>query len=195
VKSLQPWNGEWKLVGTYGANTTNRLCTRLEFGESYHYQVRAVNASGVSEWVSIKFVAGDALPAPTDLKISNYDRVSGTATLSWTDNATTETQYEVKSLQPWNGEWKLVGTYGANTTNRLCTRLEFGESYHYQVRAVNATGVSEWVGIEFVANEDLNSNDKSDDVISNVFANFFAEETENDFWFELEETLIKRVKW
>ncbi len=193
VQSMSPTTGEWRAVGSYDGAATSRVCTMVTPGETYRYRVRAIYADGFSAWVEDELVTSVALPAPEFVKIEGYDRDASTATLVWS-SMEGAIGYEARSFKPWTNAWGMVGRYDANTTSRVCSSLSYGGSYHYQVRAIYENGYSDWVGVEFIANESLNGSTEGTDAVSAAFADFFAEGVEDDFWFELEESLGKRRK-
>ncbi|MDX1485510.1 MAG: M12 family metallo-peptidase [Alphaproteobacteria bacterium] len=70
--------------------------------------------------------------------------------LSWTDNASDETAFEVER-SPDGTSWTKIATVGAsgdtgNTVNFNDTGLAASTTYHYQVRAINCAGNSAYAG-------------------------------------------------
>ena len=65
----------------------------------------------------------------------------GTAVLTWSDRSTTETGFEVRRFD------KTVATVGPNISTTEFTGLDAGTSYHWDVRACNASGCSGWHGV------------------------------------------------
>lgn len=86
--------------------------------------------------------AGPSVPAPTNLAAT----ASGATTinLSWTDNATDETGYQVER-RVGSGSWALVAELGANATAHSSTGLLEGATYSFRVRAVRNASVSSWL--------------------------------------------------
>jgi hypothetical protein len=69
---------------------------------------------------------------------------SSTARLTWIDNSSNETGFEIfRRLLP-SGSFVSVGTRGANATLFDDTGLAASTSYEYRVRAYNTTTVSPW---------------------------------------------------
>ena len=87
-------------------------------------------------------VASLALPpaAPTQLTVTP---ASGTELdLAWTDNATTESGYEVwRSVS--GGTWVRIAQLAANTVSYMDVGLSQGTSYSYYVRAVDSAGYAD----------------------------------------------------
>lgn len=77
----------------------------------------------------------DGLDKPTSLDVSAT--TSSAITLSWVDNATSETNYEV--YRSTNGtSFSLLDTIAANSTSYTDSGLTANTSYLYKVRAINA---------------------------------------------------------
>jgi predicted esterase len=85
---------------------------------------------------------GPAPGKPTGLSATpvSYSQIN----LSWTDNSTDETGFEIwRSTQPFSG-FLPVGQVGANITTFSDTALGFNVRYYYRVRAVGVNGESEF---------------------------------------------------
>ena len=76
--------------------------------------------------------------APSDLVATAAS--SSQIDLTWTDNATDETGFEIERLDGSN--WVQIATLGANTQSYSDTGLAAGTAYQYRVRATNASGDS-----------------------------------------------------
>src|SRR5262249_3436120 len=66
----------------------------------------------------------------------------GRVDLSWTDNSSNETGFEIAQ----DDEHHVAATTEANRTSTLVTGLDPAGSYHWYVRACNLAVCSEWVG-------------------------------------------------
>ena len=132
----------WRNLKTLPADATSRACFSLTVPGAYAYRIAAINETGVSEWAEITFVA-EKLPTPTNLTTSNYDPLTGTATLTW-DDVEGETGYLVQSSVDGGKTWKQLPSLKADATSRLCSGLIDGRSYIYRIAAINETGISEW---------------------------------------------------
>ena len=77
----------------------------------------------------------------------------GTAVLSWTDNSSTETAFEIDISDPYSSAgWEPLTTVGANTTSYSDNTLDLEGYRDYRVRAVNAAGASAFTAPLEVAN-------------------------------------------
>lgn len=74
--------------------------------------------------------------APTNLLATANTPIS--ATLSWTDNAIDELNYEIYRSNQSGGPYSLISIISANTTSYLDGSLLPNTDYYYQVRVVNA---------------------------------------------------------
>lgn len=123
--------------------------TTASSGTTYHYRVTAVrlqtSMSGsyanqsCGELVSI--IHGGTTPAPpTRLAASGTGTTS--YNLTWDDNATNETGYEVQRRNPANGVWSTIATPAAGSTSFADSGATAGGPNHYRVRALGASGNS-----------------------------------------------------
>jgi peptidyl-Asp metalloendopeptidase len=128
-----------------GTNTTRFSDTGLTGGTTYSYRVRAWNSAGTSEFTNtVTFVTPAAPPPPASPAPANVKLATEVATVAWSD-VTNETAYEVmrETRNPKNGRWTAtLLPVGADMTS-LMESLSPG-TYRYAVRALNASGVSEW---------------------------------------------------
>ena len=77
----------------------------------------------------------------------------GTAVLSWTDNSSTETTFEIEISDPYSSAgWEPLTTVAANTTSYSDNTLGLEGYRNYRVRAVNAAGASAFTAPLEVAN-------------------------------------------
>ena len=130
----------WTSAGTATSATVNGLST----GTTYYWQVRGVNAQGVTPadsgtWWSFSVSASS--PGPLS-KIGPTSGTTGLGTsvgLSWgaSSNATSYV-YCVSLTSGTCGGWTTTGTGTSATVSGLST----GTTYYWQVRGVNVTGVT-----------------------------------------------------
>jgi len=102
---------------------------------------------------------GTAPAAPSNLNAvaGGFDRIN----LSWTDNSSNETGFELLRSISQTGPFVGIFTTGAGVTSYIDSGLNASTSYHYKVRAVGAAGESPYVFAYSDANWRLN-NDFSD---------------------------------
>jgi hypothetical protein len=138
-------NGTWALVTTTQPDVTYRRDGSLWSGTGYVYRVRAVNASGdsayASEVTATTPTVGDFLPAAP----SNLNAVAASTTeidVSWLDNSSSETGFQVERRTVVNGTWALVITVQEGATSYHDSSLAPSTGYIYRVRAVNSVGGS-----------------------------------------------------
>ncbi|MGN6625881.1 MAG: CBM96 family carbohydrate-binding protein [Tepidisphaeraceae bacterium] len=77
--------------------------------------------------------------APTNLTAPSVQ--TNAVTLNWADNSNNETGFQVQRKQG-TGAWATLTTTSANATSYIDTTVSAGQSYSYQVIAVNAAGSS-----------------------------------------------------
>jgi fibronectin type 3 domain-containing protein len=132
--------GDWATVAALPADTTGYADSGLTPFTIYLYRVRAINGTGPSGWSGVvSAVTANPPAAPTGLEAS---AVSSTqVNLSWTDNATTETAYEVYR-QTGGGMWVRIAVLAPDTTSYSDRSVTAGTTYTYQVRATSNEGAS-----------------------------------------------------
>lgn len=140
------------------ADATSYSVTGLVASTTYHFRVRAAGSgtwSGYSNTASATTLAGPP-SAPSNVT-TPLSRDKRTVTITWRDNSTNETGFEVRRLQRnANGTWPtpdftnftnlaLVRTTGANATTSASTTDTPGPgTYRYYVRALNGSLASGW---------------------------------------------------
>ncbi|MBQ8286467.1 MAG: hypothetical protein IJZ10_09205, partial [Thermoguttaceae bacterium] len=96
---------------------------------------------------------GAAPLAPTGLS-AKFNAATQTATLSWTDNATDETGYQVERLGADGETWTLVARLDANATTWTTDALQPGETRRYRALAVNAQGAASSEAVDLTLDAD-----------------------------------------
>lgn len=92
------------------------------------------------------------MPAvPTASPVLNGSATSSTAnTLTWADNSTTESGYEIeRSLSATSG-FAVIASKGANITTHADNGLAIHTTYYYRMRMVNASGYSPYSNVKEV---------------------------------------------
>jgi hypothetical protein len=130
-------------VATVGANATTYADSGLSASTTYHYRVRAYNATGDSAYSNTATAttpaASATLAAPSELtlKVASSSRID----LTWRDNSSDETGFKIE--RSTNGtSFTQIATVGADVTTYSNTGLSSGTRYYYRVRAYNAGGNS-----------------------------------------------------
>lgn len=137
----------WNSAGNTSTNVTTKTVSSLRDGASYLFRVRAYNYYGSSEWTTGEFRTSqseNAPNAPADVKLSNYDAISKTIEVSWTDNASNEAGFTVQYSYDGGATWYVDASCAANTQHRTTTGLVAGRSYQFRVCAFNDDGASDW---------------------------------------------------
>ncbi len=133
------------------ANSTSRSDTGLAASTQYFYRVRARNATTDSAWSTVANATTQSAPPPPP--VATPTGLSATATsasqinLSWTDNATNETEYVVQRDTTNAFAAPQTTVLAANSNSRSDTGLAASTQYFYRVRARNATTDSAWSNV------------------------------------------------
>jgi len=150
-RSLDGSTGWTEIAGSLAANSTSYSDNGLNASTTYHYRVRANNVAGNSGYSNVANATTFAVtPVPATPTALTATAISASQiNLSWTDNATDETAYKVERSTDGTNFIEIVGNLPANTTSYSDNGLTAATTYHYRVRAANATGNS---GYSNVAN-------------------------------------------
>ena len=126
------------------------------------------------------------MAAPT-VETPVYNASTGRVTFSWNEAENVE-KYRVE-LSTADGDVRVYVLNGSATSQSFGS-LEAGKTYYFRARAHQASGAgnSAWSEVvEFTV-------PTATEAVSDAFADFFAEEGEDDFWFEFEKALGGRSK-
>jgi fibronectin type 3 domain-containing protein len=143
---------------TTGANITSFTNSSLMAGKTYHYRIRAYNSSGNSGYSNIASSTTQLVllkpGAPSNLVAS---AVSPTQIeLRWSDNSQVEAGYQLERSINGGALFTLLKTLSANTTSHSDLTVSQGTTYHYRVRAVNASGSSAYSSVASVTTPPAN---------------------------------------
>jgi len=135
-------SGTYTYLTYVGANVTTYTNTGLTHNSEYYYRVRAYNASGYSSYSNEASATTPILNAPSNLSASavSYKQV----TLTWTDNSSEETGFEIERKTGAGGTYARITTASANATSYTNTGLTQGTEYFYRVRAVSGSNYSQY---------------------------------------------------
>jgi hypothetical protein len=102
---------------------------------TYSYRVRAVNAAGASDYSNV--ASATTSYARPDGQVTSLAGTftNGAVELTWTENATNETRFEIERYEVGAGgtEFVVVGTVDPDTTGFVDTTALYGTSYDYRV--------------------------------------------------------------
>ena len=128
-------------LDSLAANATSYQHTGLASNESFTYRVRAVNAVGGSNYSATATATTIVPDPPSGLSATTIS--ASQINLQWTDNATTETSYEVQRCVAAScSSFTRLDSLAANVTTYQNTGLASNESFTYRVRAINSAGGS-----------------------------------------------------
>jgi FtsP/CotA-like multicopper oxidase with cupredoxin domain len=134
--------GAYEILGATLANVTTYTDNTAQAGTDYRYRVVAFNVAGDTASNTVDLTAGTVAPgAPSNLVAAVG--AGPQVVLSWADNATGETGYNVWR-QAAGGTWVLVTTTPADATTYTNAAawdatVVAGTRYDYVVQAVNGT--------------------------------------------------------
>ena len=129
---------DWTVVDSTSIGGTSVVQDGLVNGTRYELQVRAVNSTGDSAWSASAFATPLARPAvPSGLALTEGDRQINA---SWAAAALADAyEYRVRpDGQNWSEPVRIM------MTGVTLFELLNGTSYEFEVRAVNASGESDW---------------------------------------------------
>jgi predicted phage tail protein len=120
-------------------------------GNSYSYQVKAVNALGSSGYTNIAIVSVSAAPtAPTGFTVSAV-KANGnnyTATLRWTDTSNNETGFTIQRAINATFTTGLSSFTAAANAITLTQTVSRNTTYYYRIRANGTGGSSAWTNAQ-----------------------------------------------
>jgi hypothetical protein len=111
----------------------------------YCFKITASNSKGESgpsnEACATTKIRRPAAPS----NLTGISNSPTTATLSWKDNSTTETSYELLQKEAGVGDYRVIKTWGplSGTVSYTVTGLKPGTDYYFTVRARNEGGSSD----------------------------------------------------
>ncbi|EMR04661.1 hypothetical protein ADICEAN_00264 [Cesiribacter andamanensis AMV16] len=151
-------NSSWSLRAKSGANSTGYTVTNLVAGQTYYFRMRIKNSSGkysdYSNEAKLVMVQGNTSTSTTTTtsstssssdfgapgSLSGYSDKNVAAKLSWKDNSTTETEFEIYMSTGSTSNYSLRAKTGANSTAYTVSKLSSGQTYYFKIRAKNSSG-------------------------------------------------------
>jgi len=154
-RSADP-GGPFTQIATVAANSTAYADTGLSPSTTYYYRLRATNSAGdsMNSNVASASTQGPALEppaAPSNLVARNPS--TSTVALTWNDNSTNETGFNIERASALAGPFTFVGSTPAssNATSSVTFNNLAAGTWYYRVLATNAAGNSAYSNVASVA--------------------------------------------
>ena len=136
-----PGSSTYALIATLPSSAVSFTDTGLTPGDSYSYQVTAVNTVGQSVPSTAATVVMPVVPtAPSTLQFNSVTTTS--AGLSWLLNSSNDMGVNVYRRAASASTFTLIATLPAGTTNYVDNDLQPGTLYEYHVTAFDVAGES-----------------------------------------------------
>ena len=141
---------EWSDIPGSGAGTTSHIATRLPNGAEHTFRVRAVNAAGAGDAsdavMKTPTKAGSAPDAPADFTATQVG--IGKVLLEWAAsrdpqtglNPLTVSRYRFELGKNGSRTWADIHGSDSITASHTVTGLTTGDTYTFDLRAVNGSG-------------------------------------------------------
>jgi fibronectin type 3 domain-containing protein len=135
----------WMSVASLAGDSTGYHDQALSPSSTYSYRLRAIGDGGISSYSNTATVTTQAEPISPPATPSNLSATAQSDSaiqLSWADNATNETGYEIERSVNGGQSWSSVASLGLNTVAYTNGGLNGGTYYLYRVRATGEGGPS-----------------------------------------------------
>jgi len=127
---------DFVLIATIPSNNINSMNdVGLAEVTTYSYRVRAVNAAGASGYSNVASATTSYARPDGQLTSLVGTFTNGVVELTWIENATNETRFEIERYEVGAGgtEFIVIGTVAPDTTSFVDTTALRGTSYLYRV--------------------------------------------------------------
>ncbi len=129
-------------LATAAADSTTYQDTTAAHSTTYRYRIRAIGSGWASSYTATGDVTTPTPSPPSDLAVNRQSET--TLSLSWTDNTSDESGFEIERCQGSGCTgFALLTTTAANATSYLDSGLAANTTYRYRVRAVK-TATAPW---------------------------------------------------
>ncbi len=139
-----PNDPAFHMTAYLGANVTSYQDAAVASGQQYCYKIVALSGPNRSVDSNTACAVATSAPAPpaapTALAATSPD--SNTIDLSWIDNATNESSFDVRRRGPGEQSFSSIATLNADTTAFRDPNVVPGEQFCYEVAAANGVGSS-----------------------------------------------------
>ena len=135
--------GQMAQIATLAGSATSWADTTTGPNNTYRYAVRARNSAGTSG-ASWSALTHNTPAAPSSVKVGLNS--GGTATITWVDNARSESRYQIQRRGYPDGEWSTdewSAYRPANSTSHVQTVQPLPGQSQYRVRALFDTGTGD----------------------------------------------------
>jgi hypothetical protein len=133
-------SGAYSEIDTVGTDITSYADTELDDETNYYYRVQAYNAQQSSSYFNETTVTTHA--PPTELLATTVS--SSTISLSWSDNSSHETGYEIWRKVVQDANYSLVTTVAADESTHVDGNLAASTTYEYKIRAISTNSGSDF---------------------------------------------------
>jgi hypothetical protein len=144
-RSLNPSSG-FVTIADVGRKATSYNNVGLNSGTTYYYRITGYKQNESSPYSNIASAttqAGASVPnTPSNLSASAMS--SSQIYLTWHDNSSNETGFQIQRATSSGGPWAQIATVGANTSSYSNTGLSASTTYYYRVLAYNSSGNSSY---------------------------------------------------
>ena len=128
---------DFGLIGTRDSSIYGPWWNDVGLAEitTYSYRVRAVNPAGASGYSNVTSATTGYARPDGQLTSLIGTFANGAVELTWTENATNETRFEIERYEVGAGgtEFIVVGTVAPDTTSFVDSSALYGTSYDYRV--------------------------------------------------------------